>query len=46
MSYTYLIVEPIEFVDGYVPTPMKPGLGVELDLAALQRYCQAHETLR
>jgi len=40
-----LITEPIAFVDGYVPTPMQPGLGVELDTAALGRYCQAHETL-
>lgn len=40
-----LITEPIAFVDGHVPTPMQPGLGVELDTAALERYCQAHETL-
>ncbi|MCC7261476.1 MAG: hypothetical protein IT369_03035 [Candidatus Latescibacteria bacterium] len=40
-----LILEPIPFADGYTPTPMKPGLGVELDTAALARYCQAHETL-
>ena len=40
-----LIVEPIEFVDGFVPTPMKPGLGCELDLEALPRYTQAHETI-
>ncbi len=39
-----LIREPIPFADGYVPTPMQPGLGVELDTAALARYCQAHET--
>lgn len=41
-----LIVEPIAFADGYTPTPMKPGLGVELDLAALARYCQSHQTIR
>lgn len=40
-----LIVEPIEFVDGYVATPQKPGLGCELDLAALQRYTQTHEEI-
>ena len=40
-----LIVEPIEFVDGFVPTPMKPGLGCELDTEALQRYTQGHETV-
>ena len=40
-----LIVEPIEFVDGYAPTPMRPGLGCALDEAALTRYSQAHETV-
>ncbi|MDE0961510.1 MAG: hypothetical protein OSB73_00140 [Candidatus Latescibacteria bacterium] len=40
-----LIVEPIEFVDGYVPTPMRPGLGCALDEAALTRYSQGHETI-
>ena len=40
-----LILEPIEFVDGYVPTPMKPGLGCELDFEALERYSQAHQTI-
>ncbi len=38
-----LIVEPIRFVDGHVPTPMKPGLGCALDMAALQKYTIAHE---
>ncbi len=40
-----LILEPIEFVDGQVATPQKPGLGCDLDLAALQRYTQAHEEI-
>jgi muconate cycloisomerase len=40
-----LIVEPIRFVDGYTPTPMAPGLGCELDMAALSRYTQKHETI-
>ena len=40
-----LIVDPIEFVDGYVPTPTKPGLGCELDEEALPRYLQGHETV-
>ena len=40
-----LIVEPISFVDGYVPTPTKPGLGCELDMEAVERYCQASETV-
>ena len=39
------IVEPIEFVDGYVPTPMKPGLGCELDYDAMERYTQAFEEI-
>lgn len=38
-----LIVEPIPFVDGYVPTPMQPGLGCALDEKALARYVRAHE---
>lgn len=38
-----LIVEPIEFVDGYVPTPTKPGLGCEIDYVAMGRYTIAHE---
>ncbi|NKB69100.1 MAG: hypothetical protein GKR89_18685 [Candidatus Latescibacteria bacterium] len=40
-----LIVEPIEFIDGYVPTPTKPGLGVELDMQALPRYTTASEQI-
>ncbi|MDP6700169.1 MAG: enolase C-terminal domain-like protein, partial [Candidatus Latescibacteria bacterium] len=39
-----LIVEPIPFNDGYVPTPEKPGLGCELDEVALGRYIVGHET--
>ena len=38
-----LILEPIEFEDGYVATPQRPGLGCDLDLDALPRYVQAHE---
>ena len=41
-----LIVEPIEFVDGYVETPSRPGLGCDLDLEALVRYTQSHEELQ
>lgn len=40
-----LIVEPITFVDGYVPTPMQPGLGCALDEVALTRYTQGYETI-
>ncbi|MEZ4683355.1 MAG: enolase C-terminal domain-like protein [Caldilineaceae bacterium] len=38
-----LIVEQIAIADGCTPTPMAPGLGCELDLAALQRYAIAHQ---
>jgi muconate cycloisomerase len=40
-----LILQPIEFVNGYVSTPDRPGLGCDLDLAALPRYTQAHEEI-
>ena len=40
-----LIIEPIDFVDGYVPITMKPGLGCELDYDAMQNYTQAHEEI-
>lgn len=33
-----LIVEPIEIVDGHAIVPQKPGLGVELDMDAIERY--------
>jgi muconate cycloisomerase len=33
-----LIVEPLEIRDGHVRVPRAPGLGVELDEAALERY--------
>ena len=33
-----LIVEPIEIADGYASVPDKPGLGVELDEAAVAKY--------
>ena len=32
-----VVVEPLRFVDGAVPVPEAPGLGVELDPAALAR---------
>jgi muconate cycloisomerase len=41
-----LIVVPIPFIDGFVPTPTKPGLGCEIDFQALGRYATAHETIR
>lgn len=40
-----LIVAPISFVDGFVPTPMAPGLGCALDEVALARYMRAHEAV-
>ena len=33
-----LIVEPLAFADGHVEVPQAPGLGVELDEEALERY--------
>jgi len=33
-----LIVEPLRFENGYALVPDKPGLGCELDLAALEKY--------
>jgi galactonate dehydratase len=35
-----LVTEPFELVDGYIETPQKPGLGMELDMDAIedQRY--------
>ena len=41
-----LIVEPIRFEDGYVPTPMDPGLGCDLDLEALPRCTREHQCLQ
>lgn len=41
-----LIVEPIPFVDGYVPTPLSPGLGCEIDEKAMEHYTKAYETVR
>ncbi|MEC9378903.1 MAG: enolase C-terminal domain-like protein, partial [Candidatus Latescibacterota bacterium] len=40
-----LILEPIEFADGYTATPQKPGLGCELDMAALPKYVQHYEEI-
>jgi len=33
-----LVREPIELVDGWVPIPDKPGLGIEVERATLDRY--------
>ncbi len=33
-----LIREPIDLVDGWVEIPARPGLGVEIDRATLERY--------
>ena len=33
-----LIVRPLEFEDGYFKVPQEPGLGVELDEEALERF--------
>lgn len=34
----HLITTPIELVDGRVPIPSRPGLGVEVDRAVLDKY--------
>ena len=33
-----LIVEPLEIRNGQARVPQQPGLGVELDYAAVERY--------
>jgi L-alanine-DL-glutamate epimerase-like enolase superfamily enzyme len=33
-----LIVDPIQFDDGYALVPTRPGLGCELDMEAIERY--------
>lgn len=33
-----LLLDPIPIENGYIPLPTRPGLGVELDEAALRRY--------
>jgi len=33
-----LVAEPMEMVDGRVPIPARPGLGIEIDEAVLRRY--------
>ena len=33
-----LIVEPVEIQNGRVSVPQRPGLGVDLDLSALEKY--------
>ncbi len=40
-----LIVEPMVFEEGFVPVSMAPGLGCELDMAAVERYSQGYETI-
>lgn len=36
-----LVSEELRMVDGVVPLPQKPGLGIELDPDAMARYCVA-----
>ena len=33
-----IITEPFEYADGYLTIPDKPGLGVELDMAKIEKY--------
>lgn len=39
-----LTKEPLQIVNGLVAVPDKPGLGVELDMAELEKAHQLHET--
>ena len=41
-----LIRESREFADGFTPVPMAPGLGCELDMAAVERYSRSRETVQ
>jgi L-alanine-DL-glutamate epimerase-like enolase superfamily enzyme len=36
-----LVAEELQMVDGLVPLPRKPGLGIELNPDALKKYCVA-----
>jgi muconate cycloisomerase len=33
-----IIMQPIQFEDGYAIVPQGPGLGVELDMQAVEKY--------
>jgi galactonate dehydratase len=33
-----MVLEPMKFKDGYLEIPDAPGLGIELDLKAIQKY--------
>jgi L-alanine-DL-glutamate epimerase-like enolase superfamily enzyme len=36
-----LLIDDLELVDGHVPLPDKPGLGIELNREALERFAEA-----
>ncbi|TAG66508.1 MAG: glucarate dehydratase [Burkholderiales bacterium] len=38
----YLTKEPLQIKDGYVSVPTKPGLGIELDMASVERAHQLY----
>ena len=40
-----MIVQPIEFCEGYVNVPQLPGLGCELDEYSLAKYTQSYEKI-
>jgi L-alanine-DL-glutamate epimerase-like enolase superfamily enzyme len=33
-----LVIDELEMIDGRIPLPQKPGLGIELNLDAIERY--------
>ena len=39
-----VVAEELEMIDGQIPLPQKPGLGVELNMDALKKYLGPHET--
>ncbi|MGI9428418.1 MAG: mandelate racemase/muconate lactonizing enzyme family protein [Bythopirellula sp.] len=40
-----LVADELEMVDGLIPLPKKPGLGIELNRDALQRYAKEAERI-
>ena len=43
---SHLLKEDFAIEDGHVLLPEGPGLGVEVDLAAVEKYCTSHVTLK
>ncbi|MFP6594016.1 MAG: enolase C-terminal domain-like protein, partial [Dehalococcoidia bacterium] len=41
-QYNRVLTEPIEFIDGHLTLPDKPGLGVELDVEFMAAHPDPH----